>query len=1844
MLRFMKQWKRTAALVLAAVMLIGEPLSALAAEGFTFADEAMDFVPAEAAETAVPEEEEAKEQGGSTAETESVSESASAAFLESIPTATPSVASPSAVPTGFVLEFTYGEGQRREVADNYYTSLENDHMLPLCSAVGDECLYGAQAVSSDHEEFIAVTGESAGDWTVHLIAPFDGMARLSLLMSDGSSKEIGIRYRRYDKTLYWAYGDGVLRISTKEISGEYEASGNGSLNVDDSSVPWESLKSSITQVIVGGEEDIVEPKNTYDWFSGMQNLTFVDLRYMEGVIGDFMFYQCSSLETVDLSDHIQWIGNHAFRYSGLKNIRIPQDVYGIGSSAFYGSKLKRVELPDSVERVDAYAFDADSFLYAIIPDSVRFLENDVFGYNGCIVCSDAAPVASMPEYADRCLTTEKCTGKAGRNMTYRFDMDTRTLTLSGYGTPYTDFSFVGKGYVKRICFENYTSATLPAFKDFGSLTEIGIPESVTALPNSAFENCSDLEEIEIPDNVTHIGGYAFANCEKLREVDLPEKLTELEYGAFYGCILLESMEIPSGVSYPGGGLFEGCTSLREVVLHEGLQGIQYNVFKNCTALASIGIPEGVISISNEAFMGCASLSEVVLPGSMQCIYEKAFAGCPALQSVTIPWATREIAGTAFEYSDNVTLRLYSGSYAEAYAIYEGIDYEVIGEAGIPILYELDGGENSGNNPARFLGSETVWLEAPSKKGYNFSGWYLDSTFNQYVYALYSDSYYGDPITLYAKWDLVTYHVFYDTNGGQNSPYNPETYSIEQGVTRLFDARREGYRFLGWFTDDTYTEQITEIPADTGRDVNLYALWEEIRYPITYELNGGQNSGANPEWYSINSKGMKLASPYRAGYDFAGWYEDEEFMELVTWSFSEETGPKTFYAKWIPVSYVVKFDGNGKTSGTMSSQYRLYDSGMELSPNGFKRTGYTFDGWNTMADGTGVSFENGSKKEVMTVTGTVKLYAQWKKVKYKITYELNGGKNSSSNKTSYYVTTSDFTLKNPTRSGYAFEGWYTDAKLTKKASATIKKGSTGDKKFYAKWTSFKYNIKFSANGGKGSMSTIKDLKDGASKTLPACKFTRSGYVFAGWNTKKDGTGTAFKDKATVKSLASKKGETVTLYAQWSVKTFNVSFNANGGTGSMSKLSKVAYGKSKKLTANAFKKTGYTFAGWNTRKDGSGIALADKADIKSLACPSGSTVTLYAQWTPAEYKITYSLNGGKNSSKNPDVYTVVTASFTLASATKEGYTFSGWYSDSKFKTKVTKISKGSTGSKKLYAKWTAKKYKITYELDGGTNNKENPSTYTIATAFSLKAPQKKNYSFKGWFADKGYLDAVTGVEKGTTGDKTFYAKWGLGGWVKDEKGFYYQDRYGYKVYNEWKKDGSNYYYLGDDGYMVTNTLVDYDGRYYWCGADGAKVANVWVRVPADSEDILDLGVNYRWYYFDSAGRAYANKKATINGKTRFFDTFGKLLFGYVDDQSFTMTTNTAEAIQPYSPYRYYCGTLDEGYAYKSVWKQETITNDYGPYEDRMSFWTFYKSNGVRATANDVTGILWDNERYYFDEAGKMLTGWQRNPDGTVSYFGDANDGKMHKKTWVYARPINGQDDGKEWFYLDGAGRALNMAGVYNINGKFYAFGAPQDGASKALSGFVALTAAEDMITDATNAARVRLNQMTLAGWLGEDRSSAYYFSAATDQPAYLVKSVQVQAEFLDGIYTLQIDAGGRVANGYIEKRYYRNGYLLKASEDLGYEVIYTYAEDGWTDYVLVNTAGAVVTKGCVADREGSYYVVKEGSIYKADSALIAPAKAASAFNSGSDKITDSGVAYRIAIGALSRGVYPLTLVRQ
>jgi len=200
-----------------------------------------------------------------------------------------------------------------------------------------------------------------------------------------------------------------------------------------------------------------------------------------------------------------------------------------------------------------------------------------------------------------------------------------------------------------------------------------------------------------------------------------------------------------------------------------------------------------------------------------------------------------------------------------------------------------------------------------------------------------------------------------------------------------------------------------------------------------------------------------------------------------------------------------------------------------------------------------------------------------------------------------------------RKGYKFKGWYTAASGgTKiKATTTVKKDVT----YYAQWTANKYTIKFDKNGGTGSMKSISATY-GKSVALTANAFKRTNYSFLGWATKKDAKEAKYANKKKVKNLTASNGKTVTLYAVWKRNSYTVTFDANGGSGTLQDQT-VNCGEKTALAKNTYKREGFTFAGWTTKKDGS-VAYKNKAKVKDLA-KNGKSVPLYAVWKPAAWAV-------------------------------------------------------------------------------------------------------------------------------------------------------------------------------------------------------------------------------------------------------------------------------------------------------------------------------------------------------------------------------------------------------------------------------------------------------------------------------------------------------------------------------------------------------------------------------------------------------------------------------------------------
>ncbi|MDD4111235.1 MAG: InlB B-repeat-containing protein, partial [Clostridia bacterium] len=412
-----------------------------------------------------------------------------------------------------------------------------------------------------------------------------------------------------------------------------------------------------------------------------------------------------------------------------------------------------------------------------------------------------------------------------------------------------------------------------------------------------------------------------------------------------------------------------------------------------------------------------------------------------------------------------------------------------------------------------------------------------------------------------------------------------------------------------------------------------------------------------------------------------------------------------------------------------------------------KEGYTFEGWYDNAEFT----ENTVTQIIAGSMGNKTIYAKWKIKTYTITYVLNGGINNESNLTTYNVETSTITLQPLTRTGYTFEGWYDNADFSGDEISEILTGSTGDKTFYAKWEISAYAIIFEPNGGTGIMEP-QEFSYGIEESLNVNTFTRLGYTFEGWAASEARANDGIVDYVDEDNYTI--GESnVTLYAVWTINVYTITYNLNDGVNDENNPDTYNV-ETETITLLPSSKIGYTFDGWYDSEDFNGIEVTQ--------IPTGSTEdkVFYAKWIIAVYSITYNLDGGTNDLSNPESYTIETETIQLQDPSKIGYTFGGWYDNTEFTdTPITQIEMGSTEDKIFYAFWIIDIYAITYNLNGGINDENNPETYSIETStITLQPAMKTGYSFVGWYDNAEFSgDELSQIPTGSTGDRTFYAKW-------------------------------------------------------------------------------------------------------------------------------------------------------------------------------------------------------------------------------------------------------------------------------------------------------------------------------------------------------------------------------------------------------------------------------------------------------------------------------------------------------
>lgn len=545
----------------------------------------------------------------------------------------------------------------------------------------------------------------------------------------------------------------------------------------------------------------------------------------------------------------------------------------------------------------------------------------------------------------------------------------------------------------------------------------------------------------------------------------------------------------------------------------------------------------------------------------------------------------------------------------------------------------------------------------------------------------------------------------------------ETASVNYGSTAQITATAAtGYTFKGWQTTVPTSANgsslySTNNPATTSAmgtgGLTYYARFEINSYTVTVTAayntaaatgtytagtTGGTVSGGGSKYYNTQAS---LTASAKTGYSFSGWFSSLTATSPVSTASPYTptiTSNLTLYAKFSIRQYTVsaKAYGNSATGlttftegvgGTISGAGKVYYN-QKASLTATAKTGYTFAGWYTSSNVSGTAVST-SATYTPAVTGDVTYYAKFtvkiSKVNVyaygnsgadlsKYTLGVGGNVNTDGTETTTSVSKefyygAIYTVRAYPATGYAFGGWYSDAALTKEATANVSESGGLNQDYYyrrfikqdatenvyAKFVVQSYNLTVyaynntgsalgtyqnSATGGNvkiiassvvtnvtgnGTLKATAKVVYGQAATITATAAT--GYTFGGWYTSSNVSGTAISTSASI-TLPAMGVAGLVRYAKFNVGSFKINFNANGGTAGTTTSGTAYYNTPFDIpTAANPSRTGYAFLGWSTS------STATAADFQSGTAIPAATInswyntdrTLYAVWKATAFGV-------------------------------------------------------------------------------------------------------------------------------------------------------------------------------------------------------------------------------------------------------------------------------------------------------------------------------------------------------------------------------------------------------------------------------------------------------------------------------------------------------------------------------------------------------------------------------------------------------------------------------------------------
>lgn len=582
-----------------------------------------------------------------------------------------------------------------------------------------------------------------------------------------------------------------------------------------------------------------------------------------------------------------------------------------------------------------------------------------------------------------------------------------------------------------------------------------------------------------------------------------------------------------------------------------------------------------------------------------------------------------------------------------------------------------------------------------------------------------------------------------------------TYYRDTQVTLTAKAAPTGYDFVGWYEGSNLVSTSLSFAVTLTANRTLVAKYKIKSYTVnatSEDTNKGTVSLAG-QTVEHGANATVVATP-KPAYNFAGWYNGTtKVSSNASYTFAV-TANISLTAKFTIKTFTTTTANS--TGGTASVNKSSVEYGGSAIWTATPSTGYNFSKWS-----------NGSTINPMTVsriTANTHITPVFVLKSYTVTWNPNGGTVDPTSTTKTHGSTLG-TLPTPTRADakytYTFKGWFTATTGGTQISASTT--VTGNVTYYAQWTATlrSYTATFNGNGGgTPSPSTITKTYGSELGTLPTC--SRTGYTFLGWYTASSG--------GTKISSTTKITGTVTYYAQWSINSYTLTYDVNGGNAVSPASKSVQYGSTYGTlptpTRASTAQYSYTFAGWYT-------AATDGTQVTANTTMSAGNTTIYAHWTATtrSYTINYQTTYGSLNRTSQSVAYGSKGSCTLTMPANDAqytYTFQGWYTaanggGTKVGSELTLETPAIKGTVTYYAYVTrsTKSYTHTFNANGGGT--VSPATITKAydTALgTLPTVSRTGYTFVGWFdtsAASGGTQATTATK--VTGTKTWYARWSI-----------------------------------------------------------------------------------------------------------------------------------------------------------------------------------------------------------------------------------------------------------------------------------------------------------------------------------------------------------------------------------------------------------------------------------------------------------------------------------------------------